>query len=244
MNRKIIWILIILFFFILSLAVLFSMFYSFFRPEKVEVSSNTYLEIKLDGRLEDYTAGPQLADFFQGKIISLFDTWLNLKKASRDPRIKAVVLRFGLLDADWAKMNELREAILEFRKSGKPAIAYFEEAPDADKEYYLASACDKIIIHPLGWLGINGLAAEIPFFKGTLDKLGIKAEFEHIEKYKTAYNQFTETGFTPEHKEMMESIYQDFFETYLETISSARKLTLSEIRELIDRGSFQAGEAL
>ena len=244
MNKKTIWVLIILFFFILGLVVLLSMVYSFFRPEKVEVANNAYLEIKLDGRLDDYNAGPQLTDFFQGKIMSLYDTWLNLKKASRDPRIKAVVLRFGLLEADWAKMNELREAILEFRKSGKPAIAYFEEAPDADQEYYLASACDKIIIHPLGWLGLNGLAAEIPFFKGTLDKLGIKAEFEHIEKYKTAYNQFTETGFTPEHKEMMESIYRDFFETYLNTISSAREVTPEKMKELIDRGSFQAQEAL
>ena len=244
MNKKTIWILIILFFLILGAVVLLSMVYSLFAPEKVEVSNHAYLEIKLDGRLEEYNAGPQFADFFQGKIISLYDTWLNLKKAAQDPRIKAVVVRFGLLEADWAKMNELREAILEFRKSGKPALAYFEEAVDADKEYYLASACDKIIIHPLGWLGINGLAAEIPFFKGTLDKLGIKAEFEHIEKYKTAYNQFTEPGFTPEHKEMMESIYRDFFELYVTATSSARNLKPERMKELLNRGSFQAKEAL
>lgn len=244
MKKKTIWIFIILFFFMLGVIAILSAVYSFFAPEKIEVPSQSYLEIKLDGQISDYTAGPQLSDLFQGKSISLYDTWLNLKKAARDQRIKAVVIRFGDLEADWAKMNELREAILEFRKSGKPALAYFEEALEADQEYYLATACDKILIHPLGWLGLNGLAAEVPFFKGTLDKLGIKAEFEHIDKYKTAYNQFTEPGFTPEHKEMLESIYRDFFEIYLETISSARGLKPEKMKELIDRGAFQAKEAL
>lgn len=244
MKKKTVWLLIILFFFLLGAIVIISMVYSFFAPEKIDVSSNSYLEIKLDGQLDDYNIGPGFFDLFQIKSISLYDTWLNLKKAARDPRIKAVVLRFGLLDADWAKMNELREAVIEFRKSGKPAFAYFEEAPDADKEYYLASACDKIFIHPLGWLGLNGLAAEIPFFKGALDKLGIKAEFEHVEKYKTAYNQFTEPGFTPEHREMVESIYRDYFEIYLDTVSSSRNIKPGKLRELIDRGAFMAKEAL
>lgn len=244
MKKKTIWLLIIVFFFLLGAIALISMVYSFFASEKIEVSSNSYLEIKLDGQLDDYNIGPGFTDLFQIKSISLYDTWLNLKKAARDPRIKAVVLRFGLLDADWAKMNELREAVIEFRKSGKPALAYFEEVPDADKEYYLASACDKILIHPLGWLGLNGLAAEIPFFKGALDKLGIKAEFEHIEKYKTAYNQFTEPGFTPEHREMVEAIYRDYFEIYINTVSSSRNMKPEKLRELIDRGAFMAREAM
>ena len=75
----------------------------------------------------------------------------------------------GTLGGDWAKASELRDAILDFRRSGKKVYAYIEEAPEFDKEYYLATACDRIILHPLGMLGIPGLGGYVPFFKKTLD---------------------------------------------------------------------------
>ncbi|MBC7361549.1 MAG: signal peptide peptidase SppA [Candidatus Aminicenantes bacterium] len=244
MNKKFIWLIIIFFFLILIGLLVFSLLIFNIAPKEVQVESNSYLEIKLEGRLEEYSPVVPYMEFLQGKTISLYDTWMNLRKASLDPRIKAVVLKFGLLDSDWAKIEELRQAVYDFRKSGKPVIAYFEESPDADKEYYLATACDKIILHPLGWLGVNGLASYVPFFKGTLDKLGIKAEFEHIEEYKTAYNQFTEKGFTTAHREMMESIYNDIFNYYFKQITAARHKTPEEMKKLIDRGYFQGKEAV
>lgn len=244
MNKKFIWLIIIFFFLILIGLLVFSLLIFNISPKEVQVESNSYLEIKLEGRLEEYSPVVPYMEFLQGKTISLYDTWMNLRKASLDPRIKAVVLKFGLLDSDWAKIEELRQAVYDFRKSGKPVIAYFEESPDADKEYYLATACDKIILHPLGWLGVNGLASYVPFFKGTLDKLGIKAEFEHIEEYKTAYNQFTEKGFTTAHREMMESIYNDIFNYYFKQITAARHKTPEEMKKLIDHGYFQGKEAV
>jgi len=99
-------------------------------------------------------------------------------------------------------------------------------------------------MHPLGWLGVNGLASYVLFFKNTLANLGIKAEFEHIAEYKTAYNQFTEDGFTPAHKEMMESIYQDIFDHYWHEMADARKISPEEMRRLIDRGFFQGKETV
>ena len=113
---------------------------------------------------------------------------MNIRKAKMDRRIQCIVMRLGYLGCDWGKIDEIREAILDFRKSGKKAYAYIDEAPDFDKEYYLATACDRVILHPLGWLGINGIGGHVPFFKKTLDKLGIEAQFEHVEEYKTAYN--------------------------------------------------------
>ncbi|MCR4396195.1 MAG: signal peptide peptidase SppA [Candidatus Saccharicenans sp.] len=244
MKKRILWILLILFFFILIVALGLSYFFYKLGPKEAAVAGNSYLEIKLEGRLDDYTPSLPFFDFFPTRAVSLYDTWMNLRKAARDSRIKAVVIKFGLLDSDWAKIEELRQAVLEFRQSGKPVLAYFEELPEADKEYYLASACDRIILHPLGWLGVNGLAAYIPFFKGTLDRLGIKAEFEHIEEYKTAYNQFTETGFTPAHREMLQSIYEDIFNLYLKEIAAARQKSPEEMKQLLDRGYFQGQEAV
>lgn len=244
MKKRVLWILLIIFFFILIIALGLSYFFYKIGPKEAAVAGNSYLEIKLEGQLEDYSPSIPFLEFFPETTVSLYDTWMNLRKAARDSRIKAVVIKFGMLEADWAKMEELRQSVLAFRESGKPVIAYFEESPEADKEYYLATACDRIVLHPLGWLGINGLAAYVPFFKGTLDRLGIKAEFEHIEEYKTAYNQFTESGFTPAHREMLLSIYEDIFNYYLKEIAAARRKTPEEMRQLIDKGYFKGREAV
>lgn len=244
MKKRVLWILLIIFFFILIIALGLSYFFYKIGPKEATVAGNAYLEIKLEGQLEDYSPSVPFLEFFPETTVSLYDTWMNLRKAARDSRIKAVVIKFGMLEADWAKMEELRQSVLAFRESGKPVIAYFEESPEADKEYYLATACDRIVLHPLGWLGINGLAAYVPFFKGTLDRLGIKAEFEHIEEYKTAYNQFTESGFTPAHREMLLSIYEDIFNYYLKEIAAARNKTPEEMRQLIDKGYFKGREAV
>ncbi|MCD6192744.1 MAG: signal peptide peptidase SppA, partial [Candidatus Aminicenantes bacterium] len=126
----------------------------------------------------------------------------------------------------------------------KPIYAYFEETLDVDKEYYLATACQGIILHPLGTLGINGLGGYVPFFKHTLTKLGIEVEVEHLEEYKTAYNMFTEDKFTPAHQEMLESIYRDIFQRYLTTVAEARKKKTTEMKRLIDHGFYQGEEAL
>jgi len=244
MNKKTAWLVIVLFFVILGGLLIFSLIFSNLSPRPIKVASNSYLEIQLTGRLEEYVSSTSVADVLQGRAISLFDTWSNLRKAAVDPRIRAVVLKFGLLDADWAKIEELRQALLEFKKSGKPVISYFEESPEADKEYYLASVSDRIVMHPLGWLGVNGLSSYVLFFKNTLDSLGIRAEFEQIAEYKTAYNQFTEAGFTPAHREMTESIYQDIFDRYWHQMAVARHKTPEEMRSLIDQGYFQGKEAV
>jgi len=165
MKKRVLWILLIIFFLILIVALAVSYFFYKIGPKEAAVAQNSYLEIKLEGRLDDYSPSIPFLEFLPERTISLYDTWMNLRKAARDPRIKALVIKFGILEADWAKMEELRQSVLTFRESGKPVIAYFEELPEADKEYYLATACDRIVLHPLGWLGINGLAAYVPFLR-------------------------------------------------------------------------------
>ncbi len=209
------------------------------------IASSSYLEIPLAGPIEELAVpSPWMSLLPVARALNVHDVWWNLKKARRDVRIKGVLLRLGLLGGDWAKCAELREAVLDFRKSGKPIYAFIQEAPKFDKEYYLATACDRIILHPLGWLGITGAGGVVPFLKRGLDKLGIEAEVEHVEEYKTAYNMFTESGFTPAHREMLESIVSDQFATYVRTIAEARHKTEAEVRSLIDEGFFQGTRAV
>jgi protease-4 len=245
MKKRTYVLIIFLVFFILAAAAAVSYFLMDWGRPAVTVPLHAYLEINLSGELQEIAA----PDFFSNVImgirpLSMNELWMNIRKAKADDRIDAILLRLNLLACDWAKMTELRDAILDFRKAGKKAYAYIDEAPDFDKEYYLATACDRIILHPMGWLGINGIGGYIPFFKNALDKLGVRAEFEHVEEYKTATNQFTEKGFTPAHREMMESIYGDLFSDYVKAVASARKKSEAEVRGLIDHAFFQGENAL
>jgi protease-4 len=236
--------LILLFFLFLAAAGFVSLFILEFSRPRIDVPSRAYLDITLSGPVAE-TAPPDVfsALFFGRPPLALHDLWMNLRKARADGRIQAVLVRLGLLQCDWAKAAEMRDALLEFRRSGKPVYAYIEEGPDFDKEYFIATACDRIILHPLGWLGVNGLGGHVPFFRKALDKLGIKAEFEHVEEYKTAYNMFTEKGFTPAHREEMGALYADLFDQYLEAVAGARGKSRDEVRALVDRGFYQGDRA-
>lgn len=191
------------------------------------------------------TAPDFLFTLFAGrKPLTMYNLWMNIRKAKMDARVDSLLIHLSYLQCGWAKINELREAILDFKKSGKKVYAYVEEGFEFDKEYYLATACDKVILHPLGSLNINGIGGYFPFLKKALAELGIAAEFEHVEEYKTAANIFTEKGFTPAHKEMMVSLYGDLFSQYVKTIAQARGKSENKIKELIDQGFFYGEKAL
>jgi protease-4 len=236
--------LIALIFVVLIMATFFAFIYFEFGGKPPAVGANAYLEINLGGELLEWSKPDLFTSLFMGgEPLAMHDIWMNLRKAKADRRICGVLLRLNMMQCGWAKADEVREAILDFRKSGKKAYAFIEEAPSFDKEYFLATACDKIILHPLGWLGIPGIGGDVPFFKKGLDKLGIEAQFEHIEEYKTAYNQFMEKGFTAPHREMVEAIYGNIFDRYVKTVALARHKTEAEVKGLIDHGFYQGEQA-
>jgi len=214
----------------------------FNRPPSIAPAS--YLEIVLEGPLVEFSGGNPLASFLGVRPLSVHDIWTGLRKARVDDRIAGVLLRLGPLACDWAKCAEVRDEVAAFRASGKKAYAYIEEAASFDKEYYLATACDKIFLHPLGWFGIAGIGGDVPFLKTALDKLGIEAQIVHVEQYKTAYDMFTERGFTPAHREMMESLISDEFAYYIKTVAAARHKSEADVRALIDEAFFQGDRAV
>jgi len=241
-KRSYVLILILVFFFLIAATAVSFLTLSFDRTPSIPPSA--YLRLDLAGPIVDYPGSGFWTAFLPvGRMLSVHDIWTTLRMAKVDRRIEGVFLKIGLLECDWAKCAEIREAVLDFRRSGKKAVAYLEELPEGDKEYYLATGCDRVVLHPLGWIGINGLGGFVPFFKKGLDKIGIRAEFEHVEEFKTAYNQFTESGFTPAHREMMESLLQSRFDDYVAAVAEARKKTPEEVRALIDRAFFQGDQA-
>ena len=145
-------------------------------------------------------------------------SWTTCSKAKRDSRIKTVLLMpSGLQLPYWGKVQELRDAVLDFRKSGKRVVAFLEYG--GDREYYLASAADKVYLLPSSPLDLTGVASYEIFLRGAFDKVGAYPDFLHVGDYKSAANQLTEKGFTPAHREMTESLNRDMYEQLVRGIA-------------------------
>ena len=167
----------------------------------------------------------------------------SLQMAKRDPRIQTVLLMPSTLESPfWGKVQELRDALIDFRQSGKKVIAFLEYG--GDREYYLATAADRVFLLPTSPLDLTGVASYEVFLRGAFDTVGAYPDFVHIGEYKTAVNQLTEKGFTPAHREMSESLNHDMYDQLVRGIAMARKKTESEVRTLIDQGPFSPEDAL
>ncbi len=138
-------------------------------------------------------------------------------------------------------MEELRDDILAFKKSGKPVYAYLKGA--GTHEYYVATAADQIYMAPEDELDVKGLRAELMFLKGTLDKLGVTMEFEHVGKYKDYPDQFTKTGPSPETLEYINQILDQYYGNLIDVMAQGRKKASAQIRATIDNGPFVGSQA-
>ena len=205
------------------------------------VEDNSVLALRVAGPLPDYVPEDPLRKFFGGPEQSLSSLILQFKKAKVDNRIKMIVLDVKMSGAGWGKSEEIRDAIADFRSSGKPVYAYMEFG--MNKEYYIASACDKIYVAPPGELFINGLAADVMFFRGSLDKLGIYPDMYQIGKYKSAGDMFTQKQMTEAHREYINSLLDDLFNRYVEAIAKDRGKSAEEVRALIDNAPYSAAKA-
>ena len=167
----------------------------------------------------------------------------NVRKAKVDRRVAAMVVRpSGLASPYTAKIQELRDAILDFRRSGKPVVAYLEDGDQID--YYLATACDRIFLLPSSPLQLIGSASYEIFLRGTLDKVGAYADLMHIGAYKTASNQLTEKTFTAAHREMAQSLNDEHYDQLVKAIADGRKKSESDVRTLLDEGPYLPEDAL
>ena len=202
------------------------------------VPQNSALVLRLDTDLHEASSDDVVRQVLGGhQSKSLRAVVDDLRKAKVDKRVGAVIIiPTGLQAPFWGKIQEVRDAILDFRRSGKPAIAYLEYADD--RVYYLATACTRIYLMPTAQLDVNGVASYDLFLRGTLDLLGAYPDFLHVGEYKTAANQFTEKTFTPAHRAMSESLERDTYDQLVRGIAEGRHKTEADVRALIDQGPF------
>jgi len=211
--------------------------------DQPNVPNNSVLVLNLSGDLPDYTAEEPLAKAFGIKQKQSFTGVLTqLRKAKVDGRIGAILLNVNFPGIGWGKAEELRDAIKEFKSSGKPVYAWMEMG--TNREYYIATAADKILMPPSGDLYINGFAAEAMFYKGSLDKLGVEADVIQIgPKYKNAPDEYTKKEMGEGQREVLNAILDEYFNRYVTGVAESRKKSIEDVKAVIDNAPYNAAQA-
>ncbi|MCC8173754.1 MAG: signal peptide peptidase SppA [Odoribacter sp.] len=234
----------ILFFFILLGIIGSSM-----ADKPVTVKDNSILKIKFDGQIVDRTSSNPLDNFDILSFKSTPSQGLNnilasIKKAAKDDRIKGIYLELTDIESNFgafATVEEIRNALLEFKESGK-FIYSFSNLGYSQRSYYLATVADSIFVNPETPVLLTGLASSISFYKNTLEKLGIQPEIIKVGKYKSAVEPFTSTEISDENREQVYTYMKSIWDTFLSGISKERNISVDTLNWLADNFKFYSPE--
>lgn len=168
-----------------------------------------------------------------------------LHRAATDTRISGLYLQGTLSTvgnaSGYGALKELREAIASFQKSGKPVIAYIENGDNRD--YYLESVADQILLNPTGIIALRGLAAEGTFFKDAGDKYGVEFTAIRHGRYKSAIEPFTRDDFSPENREQLDALLKTIWGDMVDTIAASRKISPAQLQSLVDQEALISAES-
>lgn len=173
--------------------------------------------------------------------IHLADLVARLERAKNDSAVRAVILRIRGPQIGPGKIREIRAAISTLRASGKRVVAELESGMTSD--YLLASACDEIVMPESGELMIPGVRAELMFYKGLFDLVGIQPDMLQVGDFKGAAEPYTRREMSPEFRQQYEAVLHDIYEQIVEMIAADRRLEPAKVRELVDTGVFSAQAA-
>jgi protease-4 len=203
----------------------------------------TVAHIRLSGGLDEVpVANDPLFGISGENLKSKLD---RIKKAKEDSGIQGLYLQIDDVALGWGMIDELRRAILDFRKSGKKAYAYLDSADG--KDYVLATACDEICLPESGWLMLTGVRTEVMFYKDLFDKVGVKADMLQMGDFKGAAEPMTRSSMSPQFRKQFESVIDDYYENLVKTIAESRpnkKLSPEQVKKLIDGGPYTAKGAI
>jgi protease-4 len=245
---KVIWTLIKVCFFTIGCLVVLGVFLLFFASLIAAASSHKKIEDKsilvfnLDTRITDQPtdqSAEALSRLFGNdeSVLQLRAATDALRKAASDKHISALYLHGNLETENYASgyaaLKELREAIQDFQKSGKPVIAYIDNADNRD--YYLQSVADQVLLNPMGILAFRGLAAQGTFFKGAEDKYGIELTAIRHGKFKGAVEPFIRGDFSPENREQISAFIKVIWGDLVNTVAASRKISSGKLQALVDK---------
>ncbi len=193
---------------------------------------------------ESLTQSPlQLAAAGFQKPLTLRQTVSALDRAGRDDRVTGLLARVQPTLVPLAVLQELRDAVLAFRATGKKATAWAEELP-GNGSLYLASAFDRVLLQPAGSVGLVGVAATASFLGETLPWIGLEPDFARRHEYKNTVDILTETAFSEPHREATARLMESQLEQLVAGIATGRGMATERVRALADEGPYVADEAL
>ena len=192
--------------------------------EETEVSKNSVLHINLNYAIKERSSKSPFEQFgLSKKMLGLNDILANIKSAKTDDKIKGIYIDASSLSAGFATVEEIRNALLDFKKSKKFIIAYSEVYSQG--AYYLASVADKVYLNPEGLIDFRGFSSQVPFFKGALEKLEIEAQVIKVGTYKSAVEPFILDKMSDPNRKQVTSFLGSLYDHFLNGVSKSRKVS-------------------
>ncbi|HNW59421.1 MAG TPA: signal peptide peptidase SppA [bacterium] len=214
-----------------------------FTEKTVEIRPGSVVELRIRGDLEENLQTAPLT-LFGGETQSatMLDLLNGIQRAKTDARIRGLYYRSGDLSCGMAKAAEIRDALLDFKSSGKFFTAYLDFGSELD--YFFASAADSIFMPTEGLLELNGFAIEELFWKETLDKIGVQFYVEQFEEFKSAGEPYSRTGFSAPARESLRALLQQRLQTFLQAVAASRKIDYQAAAAALDRGMYTSDSLL
>lgn len=208
------------------------------KPTKL--SPNSVYELELTGQLVDRSEDDPFSKAFseafgrpETNVIGLDDVLSNIQKAKSDSNIVGIYLKGGILSGGFASMKEIRDALLDFKASGKFIVAYADTY--AQTNYYLASVADKILLNPYGMVEFKGMSAELLFLKNTFDKLGIEMQVVRVGTYKSAVEPYINTKMSDANRFQISTYVTSIWNSMLTGISASRQVSVDSLNAYADQ---------
>lgn len=204
------------------------------------VKENSVLVLKLQGDLQEQAQDDVLGQLTGNTFNSLGMDAISsaIKKAKANKDIKGIYLETGILGADVAQLQELRDQLVDFKKSGKWIVAYSDNYTQGC--YYLATAADKVYINPEGSINWHGIGSQPMFVKDLLAKFGVKMQVIKVGKYKSATEMFTEEKMSVANREQTQRYIQSLWDNMCKDVSKSRNISVAKLNDLADNGVFVA----
>lgn len=204
------------------------------------VKENSVLVLKLQGDLQEQAQDDVLGQLTGNTFNSLGMDAISsaIKKAKANKDIKGIYLETGILSADVAQLQELRDQLVDFKKSGKWIVAYSDNYTQGC--YYLATAADKVYINPEGSINWHGIGSQPMFVKDLLAKFGVKMQVIKVGKYKSATEMFTEEKMSDANREQTQRYIQSLWDNMCKDVSKSRNISVAKLNDLADNGIFVA----
>ena len=208
--------------------------------EKTNIDKNSLLVIDMNKPIAEQTQKNPFGTFTKSptSVVGLNDILNSIKAAQTDDKIKGIYIKLGANPNGWATLQEIKNAIVDFKANSKKFVFAYGEICD-QKSYYVASAGDKIFLNPVGGFEFNGLSITGTFFKGTLDKLGITTEAFHCGKYKGAYEPYKLDKFSEPNRYQLSVMLNDFYSEFLQTVSKKTGLDTNQLIKISNEGTIK-----